>query len=125
MFAFNGGSKSTTVINAANGKVVGTIELGGKPESGVADGAGHVFVNCEDTAEVLKLDAREMKVLDRWSVAPADCRLAWRSIPMPVGSLLVAEASRLWCSTPRVERRWPHCPLANASTRERSTQKRS
>ena len=55
------------IIDAAEGKVTGTIELGGAPESAVSDGAGHVFVNCEDTAEVLKLDAREMKVLDRWS----------------------------------------------------------
>src|SRR5262249_20711342 len=49
----------------------GTVELGGKPEGTAADAAGHVFVNLEDTAEVLRLDARNLKVLDRWSVAPA------------------------------------------------------
>ena len=71
VFAFNGGSKSATVIDATDDKVVGTIELGGKPEGTTTDAAGHVFVNLEDTAEVLRLDAKEMKVLDRWSVAPA------------------------------------------------------
>lgn len=71
VFAFNGGSKSATAIDAAEGTVAGTIDLGGKPEGTVADGAGHVFVNLEDTAEVLKLDAKELKVLERWSVAPA------------------------------------------------------
>ena len=71
VFAFNGGSKSATVIDATDDKVVGTIELGGKPEGTTTDAAGHVFVNLEDTAEVLRLDARELKVLDRWSVAPA------------------------------------------------------
>jgi DNA-binding beta-propeller fold protein YncE len=71
VFAFNGGGKSTTVIDAAAAKVVGTIDLGGQPEGCVADGTGHVFVNLEDTAEVLKLDSRELKVLERWSVAPA------------------------------------------------------
>jgi YVTN family beta-propeller protein len=71
VFAFNGGSKSATVIDATDDKVVGTIELGGKPEGTTTDAAGHVFINLEDTAEVLRLDAREMKVLDRWSVAPA------------------------------------------------------
>lgn len=71
VFAFNGNGKSATVIDAADDKVVGTIELGGKPEGTTTDGAGHVFVNLEDTAEVLRLDARDLKVLDRWSVAPA------------------------------------------------------
>src|SRR6478735_6956173 len=71
VFAFNGGGKSATVIDAADDKVAGTIDLGGKPEGTTCDGAGHVFVNLEDTAEVLKLDARGLKVLDRWSVAPA------------------------------------------------------
>lgn len=71
VFAFNGGSKSATVIDATDDKVVGTIELGGKPEGTTTDGAGHVFVNLEDTAEVLRLDAKDLKVLDRWSVAPA------------------------------------------------------
>jgi DNA-binding beta-propeller fold protein YncE len=71
VFAFNGGGKSATAIEAGDGKVAGTIALGGKPEGVVADGAGHLFVNIEDTAEVLKLDAKELKVLERWSVAPA------------------------------------------------------
>src|SRR5262249_56353359 len=56
---------------ATDDKVVGTIELGGQPEGTTTDAAGNVFVNLEDTAEVLRLDARELKVLDRWSVAPA------------------------------------------------------
>jgi YVTN family beta-propeller protein len=71
VFAFNGGSKSATVIDAATAKVAGTIELGGKPESAVSDGAGNVYVNIEDTGEVLKLDADKLKVLERWSVSPA------------------------------------------------------
>ena len=87
VFAFNGGSKSVTVIDAAEGKVVGTLALGGKPEGTVADGAGHVFVNIEDTAEVLKLDARNLKVLERWSVAPAK---------LPVSLAIDPETKRLF-----------------------------
>jgi outer membrane protein assembly factor BamB len=69
-------------------KIAGTIELGGKPESAVADGAGNVFVNLEDTAEVLKLDARELKVLERWSVAPAKLPVSL-AIDAPNGRLFV------------------------------------
>jgi YVTN family beta-propeller protein len=71
IFAFNGGSKTASVIDAATAKVAGTIELGGKPEAAVADAAGVVYVNLEDKAEVLKIDADKLKVLERWSVAPA------------------------------------------------------
>src|ERR1700737_796125 len=48
VFAFNGGSNSATAIQAADGKVAGTIDLGGGPEFAVADGSGFVFNNLED-----------------------------------------------------------------------------
>jgi outer membrane protein assembly factor BamB len=71
VFAFNGNGASATVIDAADGKVAGTIALEGKPEFAAADTRGHVFVNLEDKNEVLRLDARNLKVLDRWPIAPA------------------------------------------------------
>lgn len=70
VFVQNGGSNNSTVLDAASGKVVGTIELGGAPEFAVADGAGHVFVNLEDRSEIVKLDSKELKVLARWPLAP-------------------------------------------------------
>jgi DNA-binding beta-propeller fold protein YncE len=70
VFAFNGRSASATVIDAAKGTVVGTIELGGRPEFAAADGAGLVFVNLEDKHEVVKIDARNLKVMEHWSLAP-------------------------------------------------------
>src|SRR5262249_30469091 len=48
VFAFNGRSGSATVLDAAAGSVAGTIPLGGKPEFGVSDGKGRVYVNIED-----------------------------------------------------------------------------
>ena len=41
VFAFNGGSNSATAIDAATGKVAGTVDLGGGPEFAVADGNGY------------------------------------------------------------------------------------
>jgi DNA-binding beta-propeller fold protein YncE len=78
VFAFNGGSASATVIDAAGGAVAGTIDLGGQPEFAAADGAGHVFVNLEDKNEVLRLDAKQLKVVDRWPTrgATAPCSMA-------------------------------------------------
>jgi DNA-binding beta-propeller fold protein YncE len=70
VFAFNGRSKDATVVDAESLKVLGTIPLGGKPEFSVADGVGKVFVNIEDTSELLRLDAKSMKVEERWTLAP-------------------------------------------------------
>ncbi len=61
VFTFNGRGKNSTAINAADGSVVGTIPLGGKPEFAVADGKGSVYVNNEDTSELSHLDSRNLK----------------------------------------------------------------
>ena len=72
VFAFNGRGGSATVIDAAEGKVAGTIDLGGKPEFAAADGAGDVFVNLEDKSKVVKIDAKKMTVLERWPLGPGE-----------------------------------------------------
>jgi DNA-binding beta-propeller fold protein YncE len=72
VFAFNGDSESSTVISAADGKVAGTIALGGGPEFAVADGKGFVYDNLEDKSQVLKIDARKRTVEQRWPVAPCE-----------------------------------------------------
>lgn len=70
VFAMNGDSDSATVINAADGNVVGTIDLGGGPEFAVADGKGNVYINLEDKAETVHIDSNTLKVLHRWPLAP-------------------------------------------------------
>jgi YVTN family beta-propeller protein len=70
VFAFNGGSNSATAIDAATGKVAGTIDLGGGPEFAAADGNGFVYNNLEDESLVLKIDSRKLTVVQRWPTAP-------------------------------------------------------
>ncbi|MGB2899574.1 MAG: hypothetical protein WBB89_09935 [Candidatus Acidiferrum sp.] len=70
VFAMNGDSDSATVINAADGTVVGTIDLGGGPEFAVADGKGNVYINLEDKAETVHIDSNTLKVLHHWPLAP-------------------------------------------------------
>ena len=70
VFAMNGDSDSATVINAADGTVVGTIDLGGGPEFAVADGKGNVYINLEDKAETVHIDSNTLKVLHYWPLAP-------------------------------------------------------
>jgi YVTN family beta-propeller protein len=70
VFAFNGESNQATVIDAATGKVAGTVDLGGGPEFAAADGNGYVFDNLEDESQVVKINARELKVDERWPTRP-------------------------------------------------------
>jgi len=70
VFAFNGGSNSATAIDAATGKVAGTVNLDGGPEFAAADGNGFVFDNLEDESMVLKINSRDLKVEQRWPTAP-------------------------------------------------------
>jgi hypothetical protein len=53
---------NATVINAVDGSIVGTIDVGGAPEQGVTDGKGHLYIDVEDKANVAAVDAATMKV---------------------------------------------------------------
>ena len=69
VFAFNGRSGNAIAINAADGKVAGTVPVGGKPEFAVGDNQGHVYVNIEDKSQLLEIDAQKLSVLHRWPLA--------------------------------------------------------
>jgi len=70
VFAFNGRSKNATVINAKSGEAAGTIPLPGKPEFSIADGKGKVYVNIEDTSEIVEIDAAKAVVTKKYSLSP-------------------------------------------------------
>src|SRR5437773_3240868 len=72
VFTFNGRSNNSTAIDAKTGMVVGTIPMGGKPEFAVADDKGHVYVNIEDTSEIVEIDAAKASVTKRYSLKPCE-----------------------------------------------------
>lgn len=72
VFVLNGGSASTTVLDATTNAVAGTVELGGKPEFGVTDGAGRMWITLEDSSAIVELDTRSLAVLARWPLAPGE-----------------------------------------------------
>lgn len=72
VFAMNGDSDSTTVINAQDGKVVATIPLGGGPEFAVADGQGNLYVNLEEKNEMVHIDTKKNTVAGHWPLAPCE-----------------------------------------------------
>lgn len=72
VWAFNGRSKDVTVLDAATNKVTATIPLPGKPEFAVTDGKGLIYDNIEDLNEIVRLDARSLKLTATWTLAECD-----------------------------------------------------
>ena len=72
VFVFNGRSNDATVFDAATGVIAGTISLNGKPEFSKADGKGKVYVNIEDTSEVVEIDSRKLAITRRFSIKPGE-----------------------------------------------------
>ena len=70
VFVGNGKSGTMTVINAKDDTVAGTIDLGGQPEFSTVDGKGRLYVNLEDKSQIVSVDARSLKVLAHYDLAP-------------------------------------------------------
>ena len=69
LYTFNGKSKDVSVLDAASMTAVATIKVGGKPEFAVADGAGRIFVNIEDKADLVVIDVASNSVSATWHLA--------------------------------------------------------
>ena len=71
VFSFNGGSDNVCAFDAASGAFADSLPLGGTPEFAVADD-GRVYVNIESKSELVEFDARTLKILHRWPLAPGE-----------------------------------------------------
>jgi DNA-binding beta-propeller fold protein YncE len=60
---------NATVINAADGAIVGTVDLGGAPEQAVSDGKGKLYIDIEDKDKIAVVDAKTLKVINNYDVA--------------------------------------------------------
>ena len=69
VFTFNGRGHDTTAVDASKGEVAGKVDLGGKPEFAATDEKGTVFVNIEDTSEMVAFDPQKLTVKSRWKLA--------------------------------------------------------
>lgn len=73
VFTFNGRSSDSTIIDAKGMSVVtASLPLNGKPEFSQVDGKGHIYVNLEDKAEIVEINAKDGLVAKRYSIKPCD-----------------------------------------------------
>jgi DNA-binding beta-propeller fold protein YncE len=68
----NGRGKNLSFIDPKKNVVAHTVELDGKPEEGVSDGKGKLFVNIEDKSEIAVVDLKTFKVIATWPLAPGE-----------------------------------------------------
>ena len=64
---------TAVAIDAKSGEITGTAELEDTaPEGAASDGMGKLFVNNEGTNTIQVIDAKTMKVLASWPIAPCE-----------------------------------------------------
>ena len=68
IYIFSHKAPNVTVIGAADGSVLGTIDLGGAPEQAATDGHGRVYVDIEDRDCIAVIDAATMEVRNRYDL---------------------------------------------------------
>jgi YVTN family beta-propeller protein len=69
VFVMNAGSKDVTIIDPKLALVVATIPVGGKPEAAASDGTGRVFINIEDSAEIVVIDVKRRQLSARYEMS--------------------------------------------------------
>ena len=68
VWVFSHSSPHATVIDAKDGTIVGTLDLGGAPEQAVTDGKGHIYVDIEDKDNVAVVDAKTLTVTGHYEL---------------------------------------------------------
>jgi DNA-binding beta-propeller fold protein YncE len=58
-----------TVLDDTDGKILGTIDIGGAPEQAVTDLKGHIYVDIEDKDAIAVIDAATMKMTGKYDVS--------------------------------------------------------
>jgi DNA-binding beta-propeller fold protein YncE len=69
VWVFSHSAPNATIIDANDGSVVGTLDLGGAPEQAVTDGNGHIYVDIEDKDNVAVVDTRALQVTAHYDIS--------------------------------------------------------
>ena len=71
VFTNNHGSHDITALDAATGDVIGTVKAQGDGEQAVIGADGLIYVNSEDTSEVVVFDPKSLEVKNRFPIGVA------------------------------------------------------
>jgi DNA-binding beta-propeller fold protein YncE len=68
VFVLSHSEPNVTALDARDGSIVGTIDLGGAPEEGASDAQGRVFFDIEDKDSIAVVDPVALKVTARFGL---------------------------------------------------------
>ncbi len=60
---------NVTVLDAKDGTILGTIDLGGAPEQAASDGKGHIYIDLEDKDAIAVVDAKSMTMTGKYDIS--------------------------------------------------------
>jgi DNA-binding beta-propeller fold protein YncE len=81
---------NVTVIDAKDGGILGTIDIGGAPEQAASDGKGHIYIDIEDKAAIAVIDANTMKMTGKFDLTGSGDGCAGLAIDARNGILFAA-----------------------------------
>ncbi len=90
VFSFNSDGRNVTVFDARSGAVLATINVDGRTEFFAVDGKGMIYDSLLDKSTVIAIDARAMKVVATYPLAP---------YTGPTGLAMDTETRRLFVPT--------------------------
>jgi DNA-binding beta-propeller fold protein YncE len=90
VFTNNHGTHDVTAIDASTGEVVGTVKLDGDGEQAVIGANGLIYVNSEESAEVVAFDPKSLEVKNRFPIGVAK---------VPTGLAYDSKTNRLFIGT--------------------------
>lgn len=70
IYVLSHAAPNVTVLNAKDGTIVGTIDLGGAPEQAATDNKGHLYIDLEDKDKIAVVDTATLKVTTTYDLAP-------------------------------------------------------
>src|ERR1022692_2832490 len=114
---------NATVIDAKDGSIVGTLDLGGAPEQAVTDGKGHLYIDLEDKDKIAAVDAKTLKVTAQYDLAGKGGGPGGLAFDVKNHILFATchDPAPWRCSIPTREKSSPPCPSAPAPMAPRST----
>jgi len=72
IFTFNGRSGDSTAIDPKTNEIVKTFPVGEKPEACAVDGTGKIYLNLEDSSEIVEIDATKPAVTRHAPLSPCE-----------------------------------------------------
>jgi len=90
VYIFSHSAPNVTVINAGDGSIAGTVDLGGAPEQGVSDGKGHLYIDLEDKGSIAVVDTKTLKLTTTYSLAGKGDGCAGLAIDLKHGILFAS-----------------------------------